>query len=130
MSIQGIGVDIVKVERIERLVKRWKDRFLNWIFTKEEIDYCMSKNNSFIHLAGRFAAKEAVIKALGGQRLGLSSKLRYIQVIQNNFSGAPEVQIFGPIQALASRLQISNIMITISHTKEYAVAQAICLKEV
>lgn len=62
-----IGVDIMKIERIKKAVERWGERFLNRIYSKEEIDYCMKKNNPYPSLAARFALKEAFYKATGGR---------------------------------------------------------------
>ena len=65
--IYGIGIDIVKTDRIKSAVQRWGDRFLRRVFTEREIDYSHRKNNPFLSLSVRFAAKEALIKAIGAE---------------------------------------------------------------
>ncbi len=104
-----VGVDIEEIERVKNAYKKWEDRFLNRIFSKNEIDYCFKKKDPFPSLTGRFCSKEAVIKVYGG---GLSFK--DIEVI-NEASGKPTVFVKG---------KKSNIKISISHSKLYAVAVA------
>ena len=107
MEIQGIGIDIVDIERIEKMIKRYGNRFLKRIFTEREIDYAIKNKNSAEHFAGRFAAKEAVIKA---SREALPMK--EIEIL-NKENGEPFVE------------KMKNILISISHEKKYAVAVAI-----
>ncbi|HCJ67071.1 MAG TPA: holo-[acyl-carrier-protein] synthase [Elusimicrobia bacterium] len=114
MKIQGLGVDIVEIKRIRSIAKK-RGSFLNRVFTDEEIRYCQRKKDSWQHFAVRFAAKEAVWKALG--KLGL--RLKNISVT-NRPSGKPEVILNGKINR--------NIHLSLSHCKDYAVAQAIKVK--
>ena len=65
MMVKGIGVDLVQIPRMRRVVKRWQDRFLRRVFTDAEIAYCRKRRDPVPHLAARFAAKEAALKALG-----------------------------------------------------------------
>lgn len=114
MKIQGLGVDIIEVKRIRNLARKNK-RFLSRIFTPGEINYCRKKINPWQHLAVRFAAKEAVWKALGKQEIAL----KHI-AIKNTPSGRPAVTLNGKVN--------SNIYLSLSHCKEYALAQAITIK--
>ncbi|GLI54095.1 holo-ACP synthase [Thermodesulfovibrio yellowstonii] len=107
--IEGVGVDIVAVERIRKIYEKFGAKFLNKVFTEGEISYSFSHSNPFPHLAARFAVKEAVIKALKKQR-GLT--LKNIEV-RNNSDGSPYVTIPGFYK---------KIFISISHEKNYTVA--------
>ncbi|OGS21602.1 MAG: holo-[acyl-carrier-protein] synthase [Elusimicrobia bacterium RIFOXYA2_FULL_39_19] len=111
----NIGIDIIEVKRIEKLIKN--KRFLNKIFTPQEIAYCKNKKNFSQHYAVRFAAKEAVWKAAGEKSLAH----RDIS-IKNTQNGKPEI-IF-PKKFLKLQKKIS---ISLSHTKEFAAAVAVCL---
>lgn len=62
--VLGIGIDIIEIDRIKETIEKYGERFLNKVYTKDELDYCLKKNNKFQHLAARFAAKEAVFKAM------------------------------------------------------------------
>jgi holo-[acyl-carrier protein] synthase len=120
--ICGIGTDIVEIERIRGAVSKWGDHFLNKVFDAEEVAYCNAKSDPALHLAARFAVKEATIKALSGNitgHLGLSD----ITVI-NEPSGKPVISI------KSSGFQSSNIKLhlSISHERSYAVATVIAEK--
>lgn len=107
MEIQGIGIDIVDIERIEKMMKQYGNRFLRRIFTEREIEYAMKSKNSAEHFAGRFAAKEAIIKASKKALL-----MKEIEIL-NKEDGEPYVE------------KMENILISISHERKYAVAMAI-----
>ena len=110
-----VGTDIIEVSRIERLIKEKGSKFLNKIYTQNEIDYCESKGpNKYQHYAGRFAAKEAIIKAIGDK----PPNLKNIQISNDN-NGTPYVHIIPDPAFLSPSLHIS-----ISHVKKYAVAFA------
>ena len=110
-----VGTDIIEVSRIKRLIKEKGSKFLNKIYTQNEIDYCESKGpNKYQHYAGRFAAKEAIIKAIGDK----PPNLKNIQ-ISNHSNGIPYVHIIPDPAFLSPSLHIS-----ISHVKKYAVAFA------
>ena len=117
MQICGTGIDIIEINRIKNLLKK-NDMILFKIFTKEEIDYCQNKKNKWQHFAVRFAAKEAVIKALGNRGVNLKD-IR----INNEENGQPKVILSRTLKHLQGRFVIS-----LSHCKSYAVAQAILLK--
>jgi len=121
--IIGCGIDLVKIERIEKIIKRWGNNFNSRIFTPLERDYCeKKKGNKFQSYAGKFAAKEAFFKALG---LGLRGVNWKDIEIKNDELGQPIIDISGKIKKIALAKGVSKYFITISHTKEYAIAQVI-----
>ena len=113
------GVDIVDVDRIRSSIEKYQDKFLSKVFNKEEQDYCNSKSNPFIHFSGKFAAKEAVMKAIFCSKKLNSIGFKDISII-NDKNGAPKVFIHGNSE--------KSINISISHTNDQAIAFAI-LKE-
>jgi len=121
--IIGCGIDLVKIERIEKIIKRWGNNFNSRIFTPLERDYCEEKkDNKFQSYAGKFAAKEALLKALG---LGLrEANWREIE-IKNDELGQPIIDTSGKLKNIALTKGVSKYFISISHTKEYAIAQVI-----
>jgi len=120
--IIGTGVDIVKNKRIERLINKYGEHFLKKVYTEIEIEYCQAKKNSISSFAARFAAKEAVLKALGtGMR---NNNWQEIE-IANNELGKPEVLLFNKTAKKAEELKVTSIFISISHEKEYSIAQII-----
>lgn len=124
--IVGVGVDIVEVPRIKYAVSRWKDAFLKRIFTENEIQYSKAKKFACQHLAARFAAKEAVLKAIGDssiQRIGLSE----VEVF-NDESGKPFIRLSGEAKKIQESRGISEIIISMSHTRKFAIANAILIK--
>ena len=123
LLIIGCGIDLVKIERIEKIIKRWGNNFNSRIFTPLERDYCeKKKNNKFQSYAGKFAAKEALLKALGlGLRGGNWKEIE----IRNNELGQPIIDTSGKLKNIALTKGVKKYFITISHTKEYAIAQVI-----
>ena len=125
--IVGLGTDIVEISRIGQMIERHGDTFLNRVFTENENEYCGSKKNKEQHYAGRWAAKEAVMKTLGtGFIKGIGWK--EIEVI-NLKSGKPTIVISGGVESHAGEMGIKEILITISHSREFATATAIALGE-
>ena len=118
MTLIGTGVDITEVRRIRQAVEKWGEDFLKRIFTKTEIINAKTKTSFYQHLAGRFAAKEAIFKAVGDNQLSWQD----IQ-IHNDQEGKP-VCIF-----LNGRGKDINVVISISHVKTYAVANAVVTKK-
>ena len=110
------GVDIIEIHRIKQVLDRYGERFLNRLFTPNEIDYCRGRAPN---LAGRFAAKEATMKALGTGARGVSWK--DIEVVRAD-SGAPSVKLYGRAENRAEGLHVVEISVSISHSREYAVA--------
>ena len=120
-----IGVDIVEIERIQRAVKKYGRRFLERIFTPKEIEYCKSKSDPSPHLAARYAAKEAVFKALGlKKKRGLVWK--NIEVISRP-SGKPDIRVRGSIARDLKKRKTKKIICSLSHSRKYAVAQVIII---
>lgn len=120
--IIGCGIDLVIIKRIENIVRRWGDNFICRIFTPLEQEYCEKKGNKYQSYAGKFAAKEALLKALG---LGLRGvNWREIEVINDNF-GQPIIKTSGRLKEITSNKKVDKYFLTISHTKEYALAEVI-----
>jgi len=123
LLIVGCGIDLVKIERIEKIIKRWGDNFIFRIFTPLEREYCeKKKGNKYQSYAGRFAAKEALLKSLD---LGLRGVNWKEIEIENNELGQPIIETSGKLKNIASVKGVSKYFITISHTKDYAIAQVI-----
>ena len=121
--IVGCGIDLVKVERIEKIIKRWGNSFTSRIFTSLEGEYCeKKKNNKYQSYAGKFAAKEALLKSLG---LGLKGANWKEIEVRNDELGQPIIDISGKLKNIASAKGVSKYFVSISHTKEYAIAQVI-----
>ena len=120
MSIVGIGSDIVKVSRIEKLVERYDQRFLQRVFTVAETAYASNKARPALHLAARFAAKEAFVKALGsGLREGLN--WRDIEVI-NNQLGQPQFKLHSYAQEACHERLNATTWLSLAHEQEFALA--------
>ena len=117
------GVDIIEIPRIKQVLDRYGQRFLKRVFTSDEITYCRGRAPN---LAGRFAAKEAAMKALGTGVRGVSWK--DIEVVRSE-SGAPSVKLHGQAQKRAVRLRVVDISVSISHSREYAVAFVVAQSE-
>ncbi len=126
MVIYGIGIDIVEIERMRGVVERWGDKFLERVFTHEELVYCQSRTDPIPHLAARFAAKESVVKALMNSKANITS-LYEIEIAKDSLSGAPYVKLSGATETFAKNHTITSILISISHTATYAVSQIIAL---
>jgi len=118
--IYGIGIDMVKVTRMENMMGRWGDRFLKRVFTPAEIAYCQSKANAASRFALRFAAKEAFSKALGlGFRNGLG--LQHIEVLRSN-TGSPRLELHKKAKELCQNCGIKNSFLSLADDGGYAVA--------
>lgn len=125
MEIVGIGTDIVECVRIGKMIEEHGETFLRRVFTPREISYCNSRKHCTEHFAGRWAAKEAILKCLGtGWRKGICWT---DMEIYNEHEGAPRLYLCGEAGVHADRLKISDIHITISHCREYATAYALAV---
>ncbi len=111
-----IGVDIIEIARIERAIARWGERFLYRVYTDSELKLC---GNSPSSLAGHFAGKEAVIKALGGRSKGFNWK--EIEILSDP-RGKPLVHLHGNTQNQANALGLANLAISVSDCEQYAIA--------
>jgi holo-[acyl-carrier protein] synthase len=121
--IVGTGIDLAEVPRIEASIARFGDRFLRRIFTEAEIHYCESKANRVERYAARFAAKEAAMKAIGtGWNHGVT--WRDVEVCRPP-GGRPTIAFHGKAAEFASKLGALHVALSLSHTKEYAIAQVI-----
>ena len=123
--ILEIGVDIIEVERIKDICLKWGAKFEQRVFTPREITYCNSKKSRHQSLASRFAAKEAVFKALGtGWSLGL--RWQDVEVV-NDSLGKPGIILSGEAKARAEFMGAKKVLVSLSHTKQYAVAYVVLI---
>jgi len=121
--IEGIGVDVVEIPRMQRTLDQWGSAFLERVFTAQEISYAHSKKYPTSHIAARFAVKEAVGKALA---TGWSGGFRWKDVeVENDVTGKPSVVLYGHVREL---LKGSRIVVSISHSENVVVALAIIEK--
>ena len=125
--IFGAGVDIVEVFRMRDAIDKWGDSFLKKIFTDKEIGYSTSKRFSCQHFAARFAAKEAVIKAFGEPKK-FPVKWTEIEVL-NDDEGKPMIEFHDDALKLKNKKKISDVVLSMSHSKNYAIANVILLKK-
>ena len=116
--IIGTGVDITEVKRLRQAVEKWGEAFLGRVFTKDEIRNARKRVSLYQHLAGRFAAKEAIFKAMGDSRLNWKD----LEIL-NDKDGKPYCRL------LNSKIKKADIHISISHVKNYATAFAIVTKK-
>ena len=122
-QIFGIGTDIVECLRIAKMIERHGELFINRVYTPHEIQYCQSRKASTQHFAGRWAAKEAILKALGtGWRRGIS--WRDVEV-RNEPGGRPTVALRGGARDVVEQLGITEMLISISHCRSHATAYAL-----
>ena len=127
MDIIGIGTDITECLRIARMIERHGELFINRVYTPAEIRYCQSRKQATQHYTGRWAAKEAILKALGtGWARGIS--WRDIEIL-NEPGGKPVVGVRGGAKELVEQLGITKLLVTISHCHTHATAYAIAVAE-
>ncbi|MDR3110987.1 MAG: holo-ACP synthase [Planctomycetaceae bacterium] len=127
MQIIGIGTDIADCKRIARMLEKHPKSFRRHVFTDNELAYCDSGKSSLTHFTGRWAAKEAILKALG---TGWTSGITWRDVeITNEPSGRPIVKLTGGAKTIADTKNITEIKVTISHCPDYAVAFAVATGE-
>ncbi len=125
MEIVAHGIDLVDFPRIEEMAKRHGPRFLDRIFTASEQAYANANKNRMEKLAGRFAAKEAILKLMG---TGWRGKIAWTDIeIVNNPSGQPKVNLSGEVEKIAEGLGIKHISVSITHTANFAIASAVAL---
>ena len=126
--VLGTGIDLVDNARMRDVIERWGARFVDRVFLPREQAYCETKSAPHLHYAGRFAVKEAVSKAFG-TGLGPNIGLLDIEVVRDPESGAPSVRLSEKARQLAASRNAGEVMISLAHTKNYAVAQALLLRE-
>ena len=121
--IVGLGVDITEIDRIEAAIARRGRAFLERLFTAAEIAYCETHRHSAERFAGRFAAKEAAMKALG---TGWARGVRWVDIeVVREPGGKPTLKLSGATCAIANGLGVKNIVLTITHTGNTALALVI-----
>ncbi len=122
--IYGIGIDIVKVKRLEDAFEKWGRKFFEKILTDDEISYSFKKKNPFPSLSVRFAAKEALIKAIGAE---IPVNMKDIEIV-NNDRGRPLLKVENKLAEFFREKQIMHSHLSLSHEKEYAVAYVVLEK--
>lgn len=125
MKIIAHGIDLVDFPRIGEMMERHGQRFRDRIFTKAEQEYAESNKNKMEKLAGRFAAKEAILKLMG---TGWRGKIAWTDIeVINNAAGQPEVKLSGEVEKIAKKLEVGHISVSITHTANFAIASAVAL---
>jgi holo-[acyl-carrier protein] synthase len=125
--IFGTGVDIVEIFRMRDAIDRWGEAFLTKIFTAREIKYSNSRRFSHQHFAARFAAKEAVVKAFGEAR---KHPLNWTEIeVLNDKEGKPVIEFHDAALKLKKAKKVSDVIVSLSHSKNYAIANAILLRK-
>ncbi len=126
--IVGLGTDIVEIVRIGQMIERHGEHFLQRVYTEDEIRYCQRRKESYQHFAGRWAAKEAVMKTLG---TGWTRGVGWLDIeVATKRSGQPAINIRGSARDIAGRFGIDEFLISISHCRAYATATAIAIRHV
>jgi holo-[acyl-carrier protein] synthase len=126
MAILGIGTDIVEVPRIALMIQKHGELFVQRVYTPHEIAYCSASKTCNQHYAGRWAAKEAVLKALG---TGWSQGMHWTDIeVHNESGGRPRIRLGGAARDLCERQAIAEVLISISHCRTFAVAYAVALR--
>ena len=121
--IVGMGIDVAEVKRIQQVVETQGERFVKRVYTQAEAAYCEQFKSKYERYAGRFAAKEAAMKALG---TGWSRGVRWVDVeVVRQRGGRPTLELHGEARKIADSLGVKNIAISITHTSEQAFAQVI-----
>jgi holo-[acyl-carrier protein] synthase len=127
MEIVAHGIDLVDCPRIEQMIRRHGERFIKRVFTTDEQAYAQANKNEIEKLAGRFAAKEAILKLVG---TGWRGRIAWTDIeIINNASGQPEVTLSGEVRKIADKLGIKHISVSITHTANFAIASAVALAQ-
>jgi holo-[acyl-carrier protein] synthase len=125
--IAGTGIDIVEIPRMREAVEKWGDNFISKIFTDREVKYSTSKRFSEQHFAARFAAKEAVVKAFGEPN---KSPIRWTEIeVINDREGKPVIEFRGDALKLKKKKRVDEVIVSMSHSKNYAVASVILLRK-
>ena len=127
MNIHGIGTDIIECLRIAQMIERHGEHFINRVYTDHEIQYCSARKSATQHYAGRWAAKEAILKAIGtGWIRGIS--WRDVEV-HNLPGGQPVVKLRGGAREAVEQRGITDVLISISHCRSHATAYALAKGE-
>jgi holo-[acyl-carrier protein] synthase len=123
-TVMGVGIDLVENERMRKLLRQWSHAFKAKIFLPSERAYCDTRAEPWNHYAGRFAVKEAVSKAFG---TGVSQHIGWldIEVVRDRKTGAPSIRLSEKGRKLAKKRDVERVLVSLSHTRHYAVAQAL-----
>jgi holo-[acyl-carrier protein] synthase len=123
--ILGMGVDIIEIYRMKDAIKKWGDSFLTKIFTAREIKYSTDRRFAPQHLAARFAAKEAVVKAFGEPN---KHPIRWTQIeVLNDQEGKPVIEFHNEALKLKKKKNVGKVVVSMSHSENYAIANVILL---
>jgi holo-[acyl-carrier protein] synthase len=123
MSVLAHGIDMVDCKRLGEVIRNYGERFLKRVFTPAELGYCLGKKREMEHLAGRFAAKEAVLKVLG---TGWTGGTNWTDIeVTNEPSGQPRVRLSGRCRQIAEERSFREILVSISHIETHAIASAV-----
>ena len=126
--IRGLGTDIVEIVRVGEMLDRHGEQFLQRVFTTDEVAYCQQRKAYLQHFAGRWAAKEAVMKSLG---TGWSKGVGFRDIeVRSLSTGQPTLTLHAEARRTADRCGIGDVLITISHCRAYATATAVALASV
>ncbi len=126
MDIVGIGTEIVECLRVGRMIEQHGEVFLARVYTEREVRFCQARRRATEHFAARWAAKEAVLKALGTPwRRGI--EWTDIEIEQDS-AGAPQVLLGGATRELAQNLRVANILLSLAHCRAYATAYAVAVR--
>ncbi|XZE51753.1 holo-ACP synthase [Planctomycetaceae bacterium SH139] len=125
MKIFGIGTDIVECVRIAKMIERHGELFLDRVYTTNEVLYCSERKAATQHYAGRWAAKEAVLKALG---TGWTRGIQWTDIeVRNEPGGRPSITLAGVARELSIEMGITEVQISISHCRSHATAYALAV---
>ena len=125
MNVIGIGTDIIECLRIAQMIERHGDIFIRRVYTPHEIEYCSERKAATQHYAGRWAAKEAVLKAMG---TGWSRGITWCDIeVRNKPGGQPVIALGGEARVICEEMGISEMMISISHCRSHATAYALAV---
>lgn len=116
--IYGIGIDIVKIDRMQEADQKWGRKFIEKFLTTDEIKYCFEKKVPYLSVAVRFAAKEALIKAIGSE---IAVNMKDIEVILNE-KGRPSIKVKGTLERFFQENTITKCHLSLSHEREFGVA--------
>ncbi len=119
--IYGIGIDIVKIQRMRDADDKWGEKFFAKFLTDKEIDYCNRKQDPYPSLSVRFAAKEALVKAIGSE---INLNMKEVEIL-NNEKGKPSLIVHGKAKEFFNDNEIKKSFVSLSHEKEFAVASVV-----
>ncbi|MDY0186592.1 MAG: holo-ACP synthase [Syntrophus sp. (in: bacteria)] len=118
--IHGTGIDLVDIDRLKAIIEKWDRRFLEKVYSPQEISYCMRRAVPAVHFAARFAAKESFLKSLG-LGLGMGIRLKDIEV-QNDSRGRPVMNLYGAARSILNERGVTTAHVSLSHGRMQACA--------